>query len=155
MANCIEQLIVLLEHIVEVKICNRSRNRKLSTCLSKTVIIFEIGRTIIGKWQLERDSVLTHYAICSGPEVASGVIQGRNVKTVWCYVMVKFELASSSTSICRGRNHNVVFSCEIFFVSFFLRLYFLPVRSVNVGYYWWQRECCRLVLKMTIVVMTL
>ena len=38
------------------------------------------------------------YAICCRPEVAGDVIPGKNVKTIECYAVLDFEVASFSSS---------------------------------------------------------
>ena len=53
------------------------------------------------------------YAFCSRPEVGGDFISGRNVKTIRGYVVVNFEVASSSSIRGIQNNHFVTAAADI------------------------------------------
>ena len=64
----------------------------------QTVNLFAIDGAVIDKLRPEHDQNEHFYAICCRPEVGDDVASGRNVETIEDYLVVSFEVDSSSSS---------------------------------------------------------
>ena len=83
---------------------SHSSGSKKEQNVSRVTNILEILLTFIKKSDQEMTKNDHVYANCCRPEVAGNVISGRNVKTIENYVLVNFEVASSSSFRDRLKN---------------------------------------------------